>query len=68
MVAFSNQTEYTDILHCYGPHVPSSNILVEHSSDADIDDDYDRQYEEISPDFTREYNSLKDLQVHHDHI
>jgi len=48
--SFFESTEYTDILHCYGPHVPSSNVLVEHSSDADIDDDYDRQYEEIFSD------------------
>ena len=40
-------SNYTSILHCYGPNVPGSTILLEESFDIDAEDDYERDYEEI---------------------
>lgn len=40
-------SNYTSILHCYGPNVTGSKILLEESFDFDAEDDYERDYEEI---------------------
>lgn len=39
-------SNYTDILHAYGPHVPDSMVIIEISSDLD-QSDYDRVYQEV---------------------
>lgn len=43
-------SNYTNILHQYGPNVPGSVVMTEESFDVDTEDDYDRNYEEISSD------------------
>ena len=45
--SFFESSEHISILSAYGPNVPGSQIIVELSSDTDIDDDYEREYEEI---------------------
>lgn len=39
---------HRNILFIYGPSVDDSVLLIEESSDIDVEDDYDRKYDEIS--------------------
>lgn len=45
---YFESSNHTNILHNYGPGVPGSYITIEESSDVDVEDDYDREYDETS--------------------
>ncbi|MDD2366978.1 MAG: hypothetical protein PHN84_12520 [Desulfuromonadaceae bacterium] len=45
---FFEASDHTSILHNYGPNIPGATILIEESHDIDKEDDYDREYDEIS--------------------